>query len=52
MTGPIIGGFLGGIFPVQMVFIVTGILLLIATGMAFWNGNTLSSSALKRKALS
>ncbi|NHC40685.1 multidrug efflux MFS transporter [Bacillus sp. MM2020_1] len=52
MTGPIIGGFLGGIFPVQMVFIVTGILLLIATGMAYWNGNNLSSKALKRKALS
>ncbi|WP_066254561.1 MFS transporter [Neobacillus drentensis] len=52
MTGPMIGGFLGGIFPVQMVFIVTGILLLIATGMAFWNGNNLSSKALKRKALS
>ena len=52
MTGPMIGGFLGGIFPVQMVFIVTGILLLIATSMAYWNGNNLSSKALKRKALS
>jgi MFS transporter, DHA1 family, multidrug resistance protein len=52
MTGPIIGGFLGGVFPVQMVFIVTGILLLIATSMAYWNGNNLSSKALKRKALS
>jgi MFS transporter, DHA1 family, multidrug resistance protein len=52
MIGPMIGGFLGGIFPVQSVFIVTGILLLIATGMAYWNGNTLNSRALKGKALS
>ncbi|MEH7749039.1 MFS transporter, partial [Neobacillus drentensis] len=51
MIGPIIGGFLGGIFPVQSVFIVTGILLLIACGMAYWNGKNLSSRALKRKAL-
>ncbi len=51
MIGPIIGGFLGGIFPVQSVFIVTGILLLIATGMTYWNGNNINT-ALKKKALS
>ena len=51
MTGPIIGGFLGGLFPVQSVFIVTAILLFIATGMAYWSGNNLKT-ALKKKALS
>ncbi|WP_066062965.1 MFS transporter [Neobacillus soli] len=48
MTGPMIGGFLGGIFPIQSVFIVTGVLLLVATGMAYWNANDLNS-ARKRK---
>jgi DHA1 family multidrug resistance protein-like MFS transporter len=50
MTGPIIGGFVGGIFPVQSVFIVTGILLLVATGMAYRNSNDLNGE-LKRKVL-
>lgn len=36
MIGPMIGGFIGGFFPVQIVFIVTGILLLVAMGMAYW----------------
>ncbi|WP_409300072.1 MFS transporter [Peribacillus sp. SCS-155] len=35
MIGPIIGGVLGGIFPAQIVFIITGVLLLIAMGIVF-----------------
>jgi MFS transporter, DHA1 family, multidrug resistance protein len=42
MIGPIIGGILGGFFPVQTVFVVTGILLLAATGMAYWHANDLN----------
>lgn len=42
MIGPIIGGILGGFFPVQTVFVVTGILLLAATGMAYWKSNDLN----------
>jgi MFS transporter, DHA1 family, multidrug resistance protein len=42
MIGPIIGGVIGGLFPVQMVFIVTGILLLIAMVMAHLNGRDLN----------
>jgi MFS transporter, DHA1 family, multidrug resistance protein len=36
MTGPMFGGFLGGIFPAQSVFFVTGVLLLTATGLTYW----------------
>ncbi|PLS08614.1 MFS transporter [Neobacillus cucumis] len=43
MTGPMIGGFLGGIFPVYSVFIVTGCLLLIATGTVFVNARELNT---------
>ncbi|MGG3467077.1 MFS transporter [Neobacillus pocheonensis] len=50
MTGPLIGGLLGGIFPVQSVFMLTGILLLVAMVMAYWNSNELNST-LKRKVL-
>lgn len=42
MTGPMIGGFLGGIFPAQVVFLVTGILLLVAMGMAYWYSKDLN----------
>ncbi|PAE39118.1 MFS transporter [Bacillus sp. 7884-1] len=42
MIGPITGGILGGFFPVQTVFVVTGILLLAATGMAYWHANDLN----------
>ncbi|WP_342434146.1 MFS transporter [Neobacillus sp. FSL H8-0543] len=42
MIGPIIGGVIGGFFPVQMVFIVTGILLLAAMGMAYINAKNLN----------
>lgn len=48
MIGPMIGGLIGGIFPVKMVFVVTGILLLAATGMA-WKSNELKSPKLKQK---
>jgi MFS transporter, DHA1 family, multidrug resistance protein len=44
MIGPIMGGFLGGVFPVQTVFMVTGILLLMAMGTAYWNSGSLKSS--------
>nr|WP_263326801.1 MFS transporter [Neobacillus sp. Marseille-Q6967] len=50
MIGPIIGGAIGGIFPVQMVFIVTGILLLVAMGTAYWHAGDLNPS-LKTKVL-
>jgi MFS transporter, DHA1 family, multidrug resistance protein len=50
MIGPMIGGFIGGIFPVQSVFAITGILLLIASGMAYWKSNELSN-VLKKKAI-
>lgn len=50
MAGPIIGGFLGGIFPVYSVFIVTGLLLLIATGTVFFN--TSQFNTIKGKAIS
>ncbi|MGG5253629.1 MFS transporter [Neobacillus sp. SM06] len=43
MVGPMIGGFLGGVFPVQSVFAVTGILLLIGTGIAYWHPADLKS---------
>lgn len=36
MIGPMIGGYIGGIFPVQSVFAITGVLLLVATGIAYW----------------
>ena len=42
MIGPIIGGVIGGFFPVQMVFIVTGILLLAAMGVAYLNAKNLN----------
>ncbi|MGV3488157.1 MAG: MFS transporter [Tuberibacillus sp.] len=35
MLGPIVGGFIGGILPIPFVFIMTGILLLTATSMAY-----------------
>lgn len=50
MIGPIIGGAIGGIFPVQMVFIVTGILLLVAMGTAYWHAGDLNPP-LKTKVL-
>jgi MFS transporter, DHA1 family, multidrug resistance protein len=42
MIGPIIGGVIGGFFPVQIVFIVTGILLLVAMVMANVNAKDLN----------
>jgi DHA1 family multidrug resistance protein-like MFS transporter len=48
MTGPMIGGFIGGILPVHYVFVVTGILLLVAMATAYWNNKDLTSF-MKRK---
>ncbi|MEQ2466292.1 MFS transporter [Niallia sp. HCP3S3_B10] len=48
MFGPMIGGFLGGIFPAQSVFIVTGMLLLVATGIAYKKGNVFRTT-IKQK---
>ncbi|WP_400245810.1 MFS transporter [Niallia sp. JL1B1071] len=48
MFGPMVGGFLGGIFPTQSVFIVTGILLLVATGIAYKKGNVFRTT-IKQK---
>lgn len=39
MSGPMLGGFIGGLFPVQIVFATTGILLLAAMGLAYWKTN-------------
>ncbi|WP_312095887.1 MFS transporter [Niallia sp.] len=48
MLGPMIGGFLGGVFPAQSVFIVTGMLLLVATGIAYKKGDVLRTT-IKQK---
>ena len=48
MIGPVIGGFIGGIFPIQSVFAITGVLLLIATGIAYWNANVIKSTMKRR----
>ncbi|HEO8421773.1 MFS transporter [Niallia sp. FSL W8-0635] len=48
MFGPMIGGFIGGIFPAQSVFIVTGMLLLVATGIAYKKGNVFRTT-IKQK---
>ncbi|MEH7388316.1 MFS transporter [Bacillus sp. JJ1521] len=39
MIGPLLGGLLGGLFPTQILFTVTGILLLVATTTAYLNGS-------------
>ncbi|KAB7672677.1 MFS transporter [Bacillus sp. B1-b2] len=44
MIGPLLGGVLGGIFPSQSVFIVTGVLLLVATGILYRKGDVISPS--------
>ena len=43
-----IGGLIGGIFPVQIVFVVTGILLLAAMGAAYWKGKGLISVSTRK----
>lgn len=43
MIGPMIGGYIGG-FSVQDVFVTTGLLLLVALAVAFWNANDMASS--------
>ncbi|WP_059173822.1 MFS transporter [Bacillus sp. FJAT-27445] len=48
MVGPMIGGLLGGFFPVQSVFIVTGILLLVAMATAHFNAGELKPGKLRR----
>lgn len=48
MSGPMLGGFIGGLFPVQIVFATTGILLLAAMGLAYWKTNAFNG-VMKRK---
>jgi len=48
MFGPMLGGLLGGVFPAQSVFIVTGILLIVATGIAYKKGDVFSTT-IKQK---
>jgi MFS family permease len=48
MIGPIIGGFIGGIFPVQSVFAITGVLLLVATAIAYWNAHERKTTVKSR----
>ncbi|WP_251554092.1 MFS transporter [Neobacillus muris] len=45
MIGPVIGGYIGGILPAQFVFMVTGLLLLAATGTAYWKGKEIRGTA-------
>lgn len=51
MIGPIIGGAIGGIFPVQSVFVVTGLLLFVAMAMVYGDNNELNR-LIKRKVVS
>lgn len=48
MSGPMLGGFIGGLFPVQIVFATTGILLLAAMGLTYWKTNAFNG-VMKRK---
>jgi MFS transporter, DHA1 family, multidrug resistance protein len=48
MIGPIMGGFLGGIFPVQVLFLLTGVLLITAILTAYWNADELKIQAKKQ----
>jgi MFS transporter, DHA1 family, multidrug resistance protein len=48
MIGPMIGGYIGGIFPVQSVFAITGVLLLVATGIAYWKSSDLNSTLMRK----
>lgn len=48
MVGPMIGGLIGGFFPVQVVFIVTGILLLVAMATVHMNAGELKGGKLRR----
>ncbi|WP_121613591.1 MFS transporter [Mesobacillus foraminis] len=50
MIGPIAGGLIGGIFPAQTVFALTGILLLGAGGLAYRRANAFKP-VIKRHAL-
>jgi MFS family permease len=43
-AGPMLGGFIGGIFPASSVFFITGMLLLFAAGIAYWNSNNLKQT--------
>ncbi|WP_442598571.1 MFS transporter [Neobacillus sp. D3-1R] len=50
MIGPIFGGYLAGVFPIHSIFVVTGILLLIAMGTAYMNSGELNRT-LKREVM-
>lgn len=53
MLGPLVGGAISGVFSIHTVFLLTGVLLLLTMGLAFWSGRfsnqpkTNSSSASK-----
>ncbi len=44
MIGPLLGGLLGGIFPTEILFAVTGVLLLVAMATAYGNAGQLKRS--------
>lgn len=48
MIGPMVGGAIGALFPIQTVFLVTAILLFAATAFAFWSGNGVQTSTKRR----
>lgn len=48
MFGPIIGGVVGGFFPVQTVFFMSAIIFFVAMGMVYFNTNTLTLSVKKQ----
>src|SRR5665647_495754 len=37
MLGPLVGGAISGIFSIHSVFVVTGLLLIVATGATYWS---------------
>jgi DHA1 family multidrug resistance protein-like MFS transporter len=39
MLGPLVGGAISGVFSIHSVFWVTGLLLIFATGLAYWSKN-------------
>lgn len=48
MIGPMLGGFLGGIFPAYSVFILTGVLLLAASAIAYQKDDGLKQMVFKK----
>lgn len=48
MIGPLFGGVIGGIFPAQTVFFITGILLLAASGIAYWKAKEFKPTFVRK----